>query len=140
MSRIRPQNSDAVWIIALWHALHGADASIEDIAAEVTAIFSQHLPGTERLTSFEFDGSLDTFAALDDKGSRQSLAREDDAISTFEQAVAQEKANELRQESDQEIYANESADDLSIHHFYFKFKGRTYCFDLPALTCSPAAA
>jgi hypothetical protein len=141
MPRIRrPQNSDAAWIIALWHALHGADASLEDVAAEVTAIFSQYLPCTERLTSLEFSQSLDACAALNDNGSRKTLQGEDDAISAFDLAVEREKANELRQESDQEICANESADDLSIHHFYFKFKGRTYCFDLPALTCSPAAA
>jgi hypothetical protein len=136
----RPQNSDAAWIITLWHALHGADASIEDVAAEVTAIFSQYLPGGETVTSFEFDVSFDTVAALDDKGLRQALAVENDAISAFDLAVEREKANELRPESGQETCANESTDSLSIHHFYFKFKGRTYCFDLPALTCSPAAA
>ncbi len=136
-----PQDSDAAWIIALWHALHGADAALEDVAAEVTAIFSQYLPGSDRLTLAELNQSVQTFPALDSEILRQATTGDDDAgPSAFDLAVEQEKANEMSQEKDRDPSADESDSDLSIHHYYFKFKGRTYCFDLPALTYSPAAA
>jgi hypothetical protein len=35
---------DAFWIFTLWRALHGGDAMLADIAAEVIANLSQYLP------------------------------------------------------------------------------------------------
>jgi hypothetical protein len=63
-----------------------------------------------------------------------------DTPSAFETAVAQEKASEALSKYNGSISEDASCDIFSIHHFYFKFKGRTYCLDLPALTCSSAAA
>jgi hypothetical protein len=138
----RPQNSDAAWIVMLWHALHGADVALEDVAAEVTAIFSQYLPGACQPRPLEFDPSTVTLTLPDPSSPHQALAAEseDDVTSDFERAVAQEKANEFDHEGNQEVCDAESHNHLSIHHYYFKFKGRTYCLDLPSLTYSPAAA
>jgi hypothetical protein len=138
----RPQDSDAAWIVALWHALHGADAAIEDVAAEVTAIFSQYLPGSTRLacptplTSCQTLGTPDTNASPQQ---RVEAERGEDA-SAFDLAIQQEKLIELSQAVHPQESLDDSGNGLSVHHYYFKFKGRTYRFELPALTCSPAAA
>jgi hypothetical protein len=145
----RVRDSDVTWIIALWRALHSADIDIEDVAAEVTAIFSQYLPGGSS-ARFAPGHVLQTLPAREvlayedsaKEDSWQMSAEEDECLSAFEQAVNEEKARETSGEvvrnSREENF--EGADALSIHHYYFKFKGRTYCFELPALPCSPAAA
>ena len=149
----RVRDSDVTWIIALWRALHSSDAGIEDVAAEVTAIFSQYLPG-DPAARFARNQALHTCPILSrevlayensEKGnSWQVSAAEDGDISPFELAVNEEKAQENALESFRENHEgnspDRSEDALSIHHYYFKFKGRTYCFELPALPCSPAAA
>jgi len=120
----RVQDSDVTWIVALWHALHGADSAVEDVAAEVTAIFSQYLPGTAGAIPLEFDPPITTLSLPDARSTHQALTAESEAdtISAFEQALAQEKASELRHECNQEVCDLESHNELSIHHYYFKFK------------------
>jgi|ERR1700727_327300 len=117
-----PTYHDVAWIFALWRVLHG-EISIEDIAAEVIAGLSPYLPVSE--SSFQSCELLLGASALFDFTDIQKESS-DPQIEVSQPAAAPHLEPETH--------------EFSIHHYYFKFKGRRYCLELPALTHSPTAA
>jgi hypothetical protein len=119
-----PTYHDVAWIFALWRALHG-EISIEDIASEVIAGLSPYLSTHE-----------DSFLAPD------LLARPSAFFDSGD--ILEEKEHDAPHSETPEPTIAASFDpdarEFSIHHYYFKFKGRRYCLELPALTHSPTAA
>jgi hypothetical protein len=105
----------------LWRALHG-EVLVEDIAAEVIAGLSPYLPANE-----------DSF--LSSELLPQTSAFFDSADTGREDAVPQTEAQPA-----EFLHLEPDSREFSIHHYYFKFKGRCYCLELPALTHSPTAA
>jgi hypothetical protein len=118
---------DAFWIFTLWRALHGSDAMLADIAAEVIANLSQYLPIEE-----------DSFGVAPLPPSSRFLT-----VSGLEDPESADVATDAL--PDQADHGHEPAfcsdpAELSIYHNYFSFKGVFYRIDRPAFACLPTAA
>lgn len=123
------QSQDAFWIFALWRALHGGDATLGDIAAEVIANLSQYLPAQEDsfgVAPLPASPNILAFAAMKDSEAPDNC--EPDGLrdqSGSEQGLA--------------LFCCDPC-EFSIYHNYFKFKGVFYRIDRPAFACLPTAA
>jgi hypothetical protein len=114
---------DAAWIIALWKAIHGGDGGPEQIAAQAIAALAQYISAPTP-TSFSFHELKSQFAKLAVQVTEQSEeARIEAAGAKPQMAIATDVGREFR-----------------VHQYCFKFKGETYCIELPALTHLPTAA
>jgi len=118
----------AAWIITLWRAIHGNDATNGDIAAHVIANLSRFLPACEASFGMQplpsppctlHPGALECSEAADYS------------------ADAEPDREQLEQICNLQCF---DPDDFSTHHYYFKFKGVFYCLDCPASACLPTAA
>ena len=114
---------DAAWIIALWKAIHGGDGGPEQIAAQAIAALAQYV-NAPASTSFSFHELKSQFAKLGVQVTEHTEEAEVEAASAKPHvAMATEVEREFR-----------------VHQYCFKFKGETYCIELPALTHLPTAA
>lgn len=111
---------DAAWIIALWKAIHGGDPSPEKVAAQAIAALAQYVSAPAQV-SFSFTELKAQFANL----GVQVTERVEEA--------AQAAKPQLAMSADGER-------EFRIHQYCFKFKGETFCTELPALTHLPTAA
>jgi hypothetical protein len=112
---------DAFWIFTLWRALHGDDAMLADIAAEVIANLSQYLPIDE-----------DSFGVAPLPPSSSVVA-----VSGLEYSESTDDTIDARHEP--AFFCSDPA-ELSIYHNYFSVKGVFYRIDRPAFACLPTAA
>ena len=112
---------DAAWILALWKAIHGGDGGPEQIAAQAIAALAQYVTAPAQ-TSFSFTELKAQFAKLG--------------------VQVTERAEEAGQAGAKPQFAMAAAADreFRIHQYCFKFKGETFCTELPALTHLPTAA
>jgi hypothetical protein len=110
---------DAAWIIALWKAIHGGDPSPEVAAAQAIAALAQYVsaPVQQAFTFAELKQQFGNLGVQVTERSEEAGARPQLAVSV--------------EEDDQKFH---------IHQYCFKFKGETYCIQLPTLTHLPTAA
>ena len=106
---------DAAWIIALWKAIHGGDPAPEIIAAQAIAALAQYV-APQAARSFTFEDLKAQFGNL----GVQVTEREE-------------------REAKPRLAVNEDG-RVNTHQYCFKFKGETYCIQLPVLTHLPTAA
>jgi len=112
---------DAAWIIALWKAIHGGDPSPEQIAAQAIAALAQYVSAPAK-ASFSFNELKAQFGKL--------------GVQVTERAEESGQAGAKPQ-----LAMPADADrEFRIHQYCFKFKGETFCTELPALTHLPTAA
>lgn len=112
---------DAAWIIALWKAIHGGDPSPEQVAAQAIAALAQYLTAPAE-SEFTFTELKTQFAKL---GVQVTEAAKEEAATGSKPRLALSATGER---------------EFRIHQYCFKFKGETYCTELPALTHLPTAA
>jgi len=112
---------DAAWIIALWKAIHGGDGGPEQITAQAIAALAQYVTTPAR-TSFSFAELKAQFAKL---GVQATEGAEESAAAGAKPQLAMSAGGEH---------------EFRIHRYCFKFKGETFCTELPALTHLPTAA
>jgi len=110
---------DAAWIIALWKAIHGGDGGPEQIAAQAIAALAQYVSAPAQV-SFSFNELKAQFGKLG--------------------VQVTERAEERAQASAKPELAISGDREFRIHQYCFKFKGETFCTELPALTHLPTAA
>jgi nucleotide-binding universal stress UspA family protein len=113
---------DAAWIIALWKAIHGGDPSPEKIAAQAIAALSQYIAAPAQ-TAFSFHEMKAQFAKL---GVQVTERAEEEAERAGAKPLLTTPA--------------EGEPEFRIHQYCFKFKGETFCTELPTLTHLPTAA
>ena len=119
---------DVFWIFALWRALHGGDPTLADVAASVIASLAQFLPARE-----------DSFGLLPLPPSPMVLAPQ--ISDEWESGDLQDMPTHPGQHQLQGTpVVCHDPHELSIHHYYFNFKGVFYRLDHPAFACLPAAA
>lgn len=126
---IKPASAyDAFWIFTLWRALHGGDAMLADIAAEVIANLSQYLPVDE-----------DSFgvAPLPPSSSIVAISGVDDSESADDSVDA---LPDLSESVEPPAFFCSDPSELSIYHNYYSFEGVFYRIDRPAFACLPTAA
>jgi len=112
---------DAAWIIALWKAIHGGDGGPEQIAAQAIAALAQYVSAPAK-ASFSFNELKAQFGKL--------------GVQVTERAEESGQAGAKPQ-----LAMPADADrEFRIHQYCFKFKGETFCTELPALTHLPTAA
>jgi hypothetical protein len=115
---------DAAWIIAVWKAIHGGDPAPELVAAQAIAALAQYVnPPIQR--SFSFVELKEQFAKI---GVHVTERTAEESARTAE---ADSKAAPARDKDEREF---------RVHQYCFKFKGETYCIELPALTHLRTAA
>jgi len=112
---------DAAWIIALWKAIHGGDPSPEQIAAQAIAALAQYVSAPAK-ASFSFTELKAQFGKL---GVQVTERAEESAAAGAKPQLAMSAGGER---------------EFRIHQYCFKFKGETFCTELPALTHLPTAA
>jgi hypothetical protein len=120
---------DAFWIFLLWRALHGGDATMADIAAEVIANLSQYLPAHE-----------DSFGVAPLPPSSQFLALCEIEESESPEDDPHEAEPDLASIGQPLALFCSDPREFSIYHNYFNFKGVFYRVERPAFACLPTAA
>lgn len=111
---------DAAWIIALWKAIHGGDPGPEEIAAQAIAALAQYVAPPAQ-ASFSFNELKEQFGKL--------------GVQVSERAG---EASQHKQEL--ALRVDDNPNKVNIHQYCFKFKGETYCIQLPVLTHLRTAA
>jgi hypothetical protein len=104
------RDQDAVWIIALWKAIHGGDSSPETVAAKAIAVLAPFLPGAEYSFS---PSSADDSSAVDD--------------------CDEDSDNDLHARATGRCF-NEP--EPGMHRYYYRFKDHIFALDCqPLPTC-----
>jgi len=113
---------DAAWIIALWKAIHGGDPSPEKIAAQAIAALAQYIAAPAQ-PAFSFHVMKAQFAKLGLQVTERAEEEAERAGAKPQLTTSAAREHEFR-----------------IHQYCFKFKGETFCTELPTLTHLPTAA